>query len=105
MFKKLIGSKAFYKMVFAIALPMIIQNAITNFVSLLDNVMVGQLGTAEMSGVSVVNQLIFIFNLAVFGISGGAGVFTSQFFGSKDRDGVRQTMRYRPYPWSRRTRR
>ena len=95
MFKKLIGSKAFYKMVFMIALPMIIQNTITNFVNLLDNIMVGQLGTAQMSGVSVVNQLIFIFNLAVFGISSGAGVFTSQFFGSKDMDGVRQTMRYR----------
>ena len=95
MFKKLIGSKAFYKMVFMIALPLIIQNTITNFVNLLDNIMVGQLGTAQMSGVSVVNQLIFIFNLAVFGISSGAGVFTSQFFGSKDMDGVRQTMRYR----------
>ena len=95
MFKKLIGTKAFYKTVFMIALPMIIQNTITNFVSLLDNVMVGQLGTAQMSGVSVVNQLIFIFNLAVFGISSGAGVFTSQFFGSRDMDGVRQTMRYR----------
>ena len=55
MFKKLIGSKAFYKAVFAIALPMIIQNVITNFVNLLDNIMVGQLGTAQMSGVSVVN--------------------------------------------------
>lgn len=95
MLKRYIGSKAFYKMVFIIALPMIIQNAITNFVNLLDNIMVGQLGTAEMSGVSVVNQLIFIFNLAVFGISSGAGVFTSQFFGSKDMDGIRQTMRYR----------
>ena len=95
MFKKLIGNKAFYKMVFMIALPLIIQNTITNFVNLLDNIMVGQLGTAQMSGVSVVNQLIFIFNLAVFGISSGAGVFTSQFFGSKDMDGVRQTMRYR----------
>ena len=95
MFKKLIGSKAFYKMVFAIALPLIIQNTITNFVNLLDNIMVGQLGTAQMSGVSVVNQLIFIFNLAVFGISAGAGVFTSQFFGSRDMNGVRQTMRYR----------
>ena len=95
MFKKLIGSKAFYKMVFMIALPMIIQNTITNFVNLLDNIMVGQLGTAQMSGVSVVNQLIFIFNLAVFGISSGAGVFTSQFFGCQDMDGVRQTMRYR----------
>ena len=95
MFKKFIGSKAFYKMVFMIALPMIIQNTITNFVNLLDNIMVGQLGTAQMSGVSVVNQLIFIFNLAVFGISSGAGVFTSQFFGCEDMDGVRQTMRYR----------
>lgn len=95
MFKKFIGSKAFYKMVFMIALPMIVQNTITNFVNLLDNIMVGQLGTAQMSGVSVVNQLIFIFNLAVFGISSGAGVFTSQFFGSEDMDGVRQTMRYR----------
>ena len=95
MFKKLIGSKAFYKTVFMIALPLIIQNTITNFVNLLDNIMVGQLGTAQMSGVSVVNQLIFIFNLAVFGISSGAGVFTSQFFGSRDMDGVRQTMRYR----------
>ena len=95
MFKKFIGSKAFYKMVFMLALPMIIQNTITNFVNLLDNIMVGQLGTAQMSGVSVVNQLIFIFNLAVFGISSGAGVFTSQFFGSQDMDGVRQTMRYR----------
>ena len=95
MFKKLIGNKTFYKMVFIIALPMIIQNSITNFVNLLDNIMVGQLGTAQMSGVSVVNQLIFIFNLAVFGISSGAGVFTSQFFGSEDMDGVRQTMRYR----------
>ena len=95
MFKKLIGSKTFYKAVFAIALPLIIQNVITNFVNLLDNIMVGQLGTAQMSGVSVVNQLIFIFNLAVFGISAGAGVFTSQFFGSKDMNGVRQTLRYR----------
>ena len=95
MFKKLIGSKAFYKMVFAIALPMIVQNTITSFVNLLDNIMVGQLGTAEMSGVSVVNQLIFIFNLTVFGISTGAGVFTSQFFGSKDMQGVRHAMRYR----------
>ena len=95
MFKKLIGNKAFYKTVFALALPIIIQNTITNFVNLLDNIMVGQLGTAEMSGVAVVNQLVFIFNLAVFGISSGAGVFTSQFFGSRDMDGVRQTMRYR----------
>ena len=84
MFKKLIGSKAFYKAVFAIALPLIIQNVITNFVNLLDNIMVGQLGTAQMSGVSVVNQLIFIFNLAVFGISAGAVLVDIYQFSGKE---------------------
>ena len=43
--KKLIGTKAFYKTVLAITIPIIIQNGITNFVNLLDNVMVGRLGT------------------------------------------------------------
>ena len=95
MLKRYIGDKSFYKRVFLLAIPMIIQNTITNFVSLLDNIMVGQLGTAQMSGVSIVNQLIFIFNLAIFGISAGAGVFTAQFHGAKDVNGVRHTMRYR----------
>ena len=95
MLSRYIGNKNFYKRVFLLAIPIIIQNTITNFVSLLDNIMVGQLGTAQMSGVSIVNQLIFIFNLAIFGISAGAGVFTAQFHGAKDVDGVRHTMRYR----------
>ena len=95
MLRNYIGNKGFYKRVFLLAIPMIIQNTVTNFVSLLDNIMVGQLGTAQMSGVSIVNQLIFIFNLAIFGISAGAGVFTAQFHGAKDTDGVRHTMRYR----------
>ena len=51
--KSFIGDKAFYKMVFLIAIPIMLQNALTNVVGLLDNVMVGQLGTNQMSGVSV----------------------------------------------------
>ena len=58
--KKFIGDKQFYKMVLAIAIPIMIQNGITNFVSLLDNIMVGQIGTEQMSGVAIVNQLIFV---------------------------------------------
>ena len=61
-----IGDKAFYKMVLIIALPIMLQNGITNFVSLLDNIMVGQLGTEQMSGVAIVNQLIMIFYLCIF---------------------------------------
>ena len=55
-----IGNKDFYKKVLAIALPIMLQNGITNFVGMLDNIMVGRVGTEQMSGVSIVNQLLFI---------------------------------------------
>ena len=95
MYKRYIGDRAFYRRVFAIALPMIIQNGITNFVNLLDNIMVGQLGATAMSGVSVVNQFIFIFNLFLYGANSGAGIFAAQFHGSGDHKGVRYAMRFK----------
>lgn len=95
MLKRYIGDKAFYRRVFAIAIPIIIQNGITNFVSLLDNIMVGQVGTQQMSGVSIVNNLIFVFNLCIFGASSGAGIFTAQFHGSRDDDNIRHTFRFK----------
>lgn len=87
------GDKKFYKRVLVIALPILVQNIITNFVSLLDNVMVGLVGTEEMSGVAIVNQLIFVFNLFIFGAISGAGIFSAQFHGRGNTDGVRQTFR------------
>ena len=63
--KKLIGSRAFYAAVLALLVPMIVQQGITQFVNLLDNVMVGRLGTSPMSGVAIVNQIVFIFNLTI----------------------------------------
>lgn len=95
MLKALFGDKAFYKRLFVIMLPIMIQNGITNFVNMLDNIMVGQVGTAQMTGVSITNQLIFIFNLCIFGVVGGAGIYGAQFFGSKDYQGVRFTFRYK----------
>ncbi len=93
--KNFIGDKAFYKMTMRVALPIMIQNFITNFVTMLDNLMVGNLGTEQMSGVSIVNQLVFIFGLAVFGALSGAGIFTAQYYGKKDIDGIRYTIRYK----------
>ena len=95
MYHRYIGDKAFYRRVFGVAVPIIIQNGITNFVSLLDNIMVGQVGTVPMSGVSIVNGLLFVFNLCVFGASSGAGIFTAQFYGSKDDEGIRHTFRFK----------
>ncbi len=93
--KKFIGDKKFYKTVLAIAVPMMIQNGFTNLVNLLDNVMVGRLGTESMSGVSIVNQFIFIFNLLIFGAISAAGIFTAQYHGLGDREGVRHTFRFK----------
>lgn len=93
--KKFIGDRAFYKMVLSIAVPIMIQNGITNFVGLLDNIMIGRIGTAQMSGAAIVNQLIFVYSLCIFGGVSGAGIFTAQYFGQKDHEGVRQTFRYK----------
>ena len=95
MLKKYIGDRTFYRHCLTVAIPIIIQNGITNFVSLLDNIMVGQVGTVPMSGVSIVNQLLFVFNLCIFGASSGAGIFTAQFHGSRDHTGVRHTVRFK----------
>ena len=93
--RQFIGDKAFYRMVLAVAVPIMIQNGITNFVGMLDNIMVGQIGTEQMSGVAIVNQLLMVYNLCVFGGLAGAGIFTAQYFGQKDNEGIRQTFRYK----------
>ena len=95
MFRKYIGSREFYRKLFSVMIPVLIQNVITNFVSLLDNIMVGRIGTEPMSGVAIVNQLLFIFNLVIFGSLAGSGIFTAQFFGKGDEEGVRNSTRFK----------
>ena len=93
--KKYIGDKAFYKSVIVLVIPLIIQQGITNFVSLLDNVMVGGLGTTSISSVAIVNQLVFVFNLSIFGVVSGASIFGAQFAGKDDNKGLRETFRFK----------
>lgn len=95
MLKNFIGDRAFYKKVLALTLPIMIQNGITNLVNMLDNIMVGRLDIASSSGVTVSNQLIFVFNLCIFGAISGAGIFGAQFFGKGDNEGIRHTFRFK----------
>ena len=92
---KYIGDKAFYLYIIGIVVPMILQNVVTNFVSLLDNIMVGQIGTEQMSGVAIVNQFMFVFNISVFGAISGPGIFGAQFRGKGDYEGQKYTFRFR----------
>ena len=94
---KYIGDKAFYKMLFILVFPLIIQQGVTNLVNLLDNMMVGALGTAQMTSVAAVNQLIFVFNLTIFGGISGASIFGAQFAGVGDDKGLRETFRFKMY--------
>ena len=95
--KKYIGDKAFYKRYIFLATPMIIQQAITNFVSFLDNLMVGQLGQEAISAVATVNQLNFVFSLAVFGAASAGSIYGAQYFGKGDHKGHMYTFRFKLY--------
>lgn len=91
--QKYFGDNNFYKMVLAIAVPIMIQNGFTNFINLLDNLMVGRIGTDQMSGVAIINQLIFVFNLSIFGALSGAGIFVAQYYGNDDKEGIKDVFR------------
>ena len=93
--ESLFGNRQFYHRVLFLVLPMIIQNTLTNVVSLLDNIMVGRIGTLPMSAVAIVGQLIFVFYVCIFGLMAGAGIYGTQFFGKGDLEGVRNTLRFK----------
>jgi len=91
--KSLIGSRAFYRSVLTLLIPIIVQQFISSFVSLLDNVMVGSLGTEAISAASIANTVLNVFMLAVFGGLGGISIYGAQFFGKGDMDGMRHAFR------------
>ena len=93
--RKFVGDRRFYRRLMTIAVPIMIQNVISNFVNLLDNIMVGQVGTEQMSGVAIVNQLIFVYYLCMFGGLSGVGIFTAQYYGQRDDEGIRHTFRFK----------
>ena len=94
-FRSYIGDKTFYGNTMRIMLPILAQGSIYNFVELLNNLLVGQISTVQMNGVAVVNQLMFVFYSCVSGIFSGVGIFTAQFSGKNDDDGVRYTFRFK----------
>ena len=82
-----------YKHALVLAVPMMIQNGITNAVGLVDNVMVGSLGTESMTAVSIAGQLFFVFFLAIFGGLSGPGIYSTQYFGQGNMEGVKSVFR------------
>ena len=92
---KFIGDRRFYRRALTVALPIMLQNTVTNFVNLLDNIMVGQTGTASMSGVAIVGQLFFIFYIIIFGTVSGPGIFCAQYWGAGQERSFKAAFRYK----------
>jgi putative MATE family efflux protein len=82
----------FYGTLFSIAVPIILQNLLQTFVNMLDTIMVGQLGSAQIAAVGLGNQVFFMLNMILFGISSGGSIFVAQFWGKKDISGIRRTL-------------
>lgn len=92
---KLIGDRHFYKYLLGITVPIILQNLITNLISLIDNIMVGRLGTEEVAAVAIISQILVIYTLTLFGTVSGAGIFTTQYFGKGDHERLKYMIRYK----------
>ena len=84
-------NKELYRSLLKIAVPMMIQNGVSQIVNLLDNFMIGQVSTNALSGVGIANQMMFVFFLMTFGATAGSGIFTAQYYGNRDWEGVRIT--------------
>lgn len=84
--------KRFWSLMLNYGLPIAIQNLILNSLTLVDNILIGGLGDANIAAVGVANKLTFIFSVFLFGINSGANIFSAQFWGKKDLKGVRKVL-------------
>ena len=87
-----IKDKKFYKKAAAIAIPISLQSLIVIGVNMTDTIMVGSLGENALSGTALANQFITIFHIGCMGISMGASVLTSRFWGMKDIASLKKTI-------------
>jgi len=85
-------SSKFYRHLFFLTLPIILQNLVTTSLNLLDTLMIGKIGEVPLAAVGIANQYYFLFSLFIFGIAGGSGVLIAQLYGKKDSDTIRQVL-------------
>lgn len=91
-FQILVKDKHFYRYAAGIALPIIAQNMITVGVNVMDNIMVGQLGEASISAVSLANQFLHLYHVCTMGLSMGAAVLTARYFGAQDNRSLKKAV-------------
>lgn len=84
--------KAFYKELFIIAVPIMIQYLITSSINLIDTLMIGALGEKEIASIGIANQYYFLFSLILIGVYSGCNVLIAQFWGKKDTENIKRVL-------------
>ena len=92
MFNLLRREPGFYKWLWKLSLPMILQNLITFSLGLIDTFMVSQLGNEEMAAVTAANVPVFLLTSIVFGVQSGLGVLVSQYWGKGDLKSINRAL-------------
>lgn len=84
--------KEFYRNLFIITLPIVIQSLITSSLNMLDTMMIGKVGEIELASVGIANQYYFLFSLLANGIAIGSGVLIAQLWGKKDTNNIKRVL-------------
>ncbi|MBQ3200569.1 MAG: MATE family efflux transporter [Clostridia bacterium] len=87
-----LSDKAFYRKVFAVSVPIMLQQLLVTAMYMVDTMMIGGLGDIELAGVGAANQLTYVLDICLFGITGGGSVFVAQYFGKKETVGIKRTL-------------
>lgn len=82
----------FYNKMFALSLPIMLQNLISSVLNMVDTVMVGVLGEAQLAAVGLANQVFFVFFLLIYGVNSGCGIFIAQYWGNRDEENIKRTL-------------
>ncbi len=82
----------FFKNLFKLGLPIALQNLVATSLNMVDTLMIGQLGETAIAAVALSNQIFFLMMLLMFGISSGTAVFTAQFWGKNDMEGIHRSL-------------
>ncbi|MDO4278326.1 MAG: MATE family efflux transporter [Lachnoclostridium edouardi] len=90
--RAMLGDRRFLKKTVMIAIPVAIQGLLNTVVNLVDNLMIGSLGSTAIAAVGLANKVFFVFSLLVFGIVSGSGILAAQYFGNKDIKNIRKVL-------------
>lgn len=84
--------RIFYRKLFKVGIPVLIQQIVSIGLNLVDTIMVGKVSENALAAVGAANQVYFIYSVVIFGIFSGASVYAVQYWGLRDLASLRKIL-------------